>query len=54
VNIFLVTVDKHLQELNDKFSEQTMEILTLSNALVPKDAYKAFNIEDICSLVNKY
>jgi len=54
VNIFLVRVDKQLQELNDKFSEQTMELLTLSNALVPKDAYKAFNIKDICTLVNKY
>jgi len=35
-----------LQELNDRFSEQTMELLTLNNAFVPKDAYKAFNIED--------
>jgi len=31
-----------------------MELLTLSNALVLKDAYKAFNIEDICTLMNKY
>jgi len=31
-----------------------MELLTLRNALVPKDAYKAFNIEDIYTLVNKY
>ena len=54
VNIFLVTVDKQLQELNDRFSKQTMKLLTLSNALVPNDAYKAFNIEDICTLVNKY
>ena len=54
MNIFLVTVDKQLQELNDKFSEQTMELLTLSYALVPKDAYKAFNIDDICTLVNKH
>jgi len=38
VNIFLVTVDKRLQELNDRFNEQTMELLTISNALVPKDA----------------
>ena len=54
VNIFLIIVDKQLQELNDRFNEQTMEILTLSNALVPKDAYKALNIEDICILENKY
>jgi len=54
VNIFLVTMGKQLQELNDRFSEQTMELLTLSNALVPKDAYKPFNIKDIYTLVNKY
>jgi len=54
VNIFFVTLDKQLQKLNDRFSEQTMELLTLSNALVPKNAYKAFNINDICTLVNRY
>ena len=45
---------KQLQELNNRFSDQIMELLTLNNALVPEDAYKAFNIEDICILVNKY
>ena len=37
-------MDKQLQELNDRFSEQTMELLTLSNALVPKDALLWTNI----------
>jgi len=52
--IFFVTVDKQLQEVNDNFSEQTSELLTLSNALVSNNAYKAFNIEDICTIVNKF
>lgn len=54
VNIFLITVDKQMQELNDRFSGRTMELLTLSSTLVPKDTYRAFNIDDICTLVNKF
>nr|KYP50112.1 Zinc finger MYM-type protein 1 [Cajanus cajan] len=52
--IFSVAIDKQLQELNCRFNDQAMELLTLSMTLVPKDAYKAFNIEDICTLVDKY
>lgn len=51
VEIFFVTVDKQLQELNHKFSEEAIEFLTLSSSLVPKNSYKAFNIEDICRFV---
>jgi hypothetical protein len=31
-----------------------MELLTLSSALDPNNAYKSFNIDDICSLAEKY
>ena len=31
-----------------------MKLLTLNSALDPNDAYKLFNIDDICSLVEKY
>ncbi|XP_058742040.1 uncharacterized protein LOC131614483 [Vicia villosa] len=54
VEIFFTTIDKQLQELNSKFSERAMDLLTLSCALSPKDEYKAFNIDTICSLVEKY
>jgi len=54
VEIFFVTIDKQLQELNCRFNDQAMELLILSFALDPKDAYKAFNIDKICTLVNKY
>ncbi|XP_019438936.1 PREDICTED: zinc finger MYM-type protein 1-like [Lupinus angustifolius] len=54
VNIFLTTIDKQLQELNRRFSEQTMELLTLSASLDPKDVYKTFNIDNICILVQKF
>ncbi|XP_029128873.1 uncharacterized protein LOC114916403 [Cajanus cajan] len=54
VKIFFVLIDKQLHELNCRFNDQAMELLTLSSTLVPKDAYKAFNIENICTLVDKY
>ena len=45
VEILFVTIDKQLQELNCRFNDQAMELLILSSALDPKDAYKAFNID---------
>ena len=54
VDIFNAVIDSQLFELNSRFSEQAMELLTLSSALDPKDAYKSFNIDDICCLVEKY
>ncbi|KAL5053574.1 hypothetical protein RYX36_034256 [Vicia faba] len=54
VEVFLIVIDKHIQELNSRFSDQAMELLTLSSSLVPKDTYKAFNIDHICTLVEKY
>ncbi|XP_027188707.1 uncharacterized protein [Cicer arietinum] len=54
VEIFCTTIDQQLQELNNRFREQAMDLLTLSCALTPKDNYKAFKIEKICTLVEKY
>ncbi|XP_058758551.1 uncharacterized protein LOC131631797 [Vicia villosa] len=54
VEMFFTTIDKQLQELNDRFSEQAMDLLILSCALSPKDGYKAFNIDIICSLAETY
>ncbi|CAJ2662804.1 unnamed protein product [Trifolium pratense] len=31
-----------------------MELLSLSNSLVPKDIYKSFNKDNICALLNKF
>ncbi|XP_058734040.1 uncharacterized protein LOC131605734 [Vicia villosa] len=54
VEIFFTTIDKQLQELNNRFNEQTIDLLTLSCALAPTDNYKAFNLDTICTLVEKY
>ncbi|KDO65534.1 hypothetical protein CISIN_1g041731mg, partial [Citrus sinensis] len=43
-----------LIELNNTFTEQTLELLTLSSALNPIDAFKSFKIEDICSLAKRF
>jgi hypothetical protein len=51
---FNFTIDFQLQELDSIFGEGTMELLTLGTNLDPNDAYKSFNIDDICSLVEKY
>lgn len=54
VNLFCVTIDQQLQELNNRFCPETMELLILSNSLIPKDNYKAFDIDNICALVDKF
>ncbi|KAL5789875.1 hypothetical protein ACOSQ2_004763 [Xanthoceras sorbifolium] len=54
VEIFTATIDSQLQELNNRFSEQAMELLTLSSALDPRDGFKSFNIDNICKLADKF
>ncbi|KAK4364705.1 hypothetical protein RND71_016063 [Anisodus tanguticus] len=54
VNLFCVTIDQQLQELNHMFNVQTMELFSLSNNLIPKDIYETFNMDDICALVEKF
>ncbi|GJZ20107.1 zinc finger MYM-type protein 1-like protein [Tanacetum coccineum] len=51
VDIFMSALDKQLYELNNRFSDQAMELLKLSSTLVPN---RVFNIDDICLLVEKY
>ncbi|XP_075489445.1 uncharacterized protein LOC142528284 [Primulina tabacum] len=48
------TRDFQLMELNERFPESTMELLTLSNALSPVDGFRSFSLCDICSLVDKF
>ncbi|XP_061345948.1 uncharacterized protein LOC133291663 [Gastrolobium bilobum] len=53
-DIFNLTIDFQIQELDRRFNEQSMELLSLSSSLDPKDGHKAFNVDDICSLAEKY
>ncbi|XP_059458426.1 uncharacterized protein LOC132188028 [Corylus avellana] len=52
-DIFNITIDFQLQELDSRFGEKAMELLILRFALDPKDAYKSFKIDDICILAEK-
>jgi hypothetical protein len=54
VNIFTAIIDQQLQELNNRFNEQAIELLKLSTTLDPKNNYKLFSVEDICLLVDKF
>ena len=54
IGIFTVTINFQLQELKSRFCELTMELVILSSALNPKDAFRLFKIIDICNLVKKY
>ena len=50
VDTFIATIDSMLQELNNKFLKNSIELLTLSAALDPKDGFKLFKVDDICNL----
>jgi len=54
IDVFIAVIDFQLQEIDNRFSEHAMELLSLSAALSPQDAYKSFKIDDICSLVEKF
>ena len=53
-DIFNEVIDFQLQELNNRFSAETMDLLTLISALDPNEKYKSFNIDNICTLAIKY
>ncbi|KAL9685702.1 hypothetical protein QQ045_023153 [Rhodiola kirilowii] len=53
-DIFNVIIDVQLMELHDRFTEQTIELLTLSSALDPKNQFKKFDMEKICRLAEKF
>ncbi|XP_074265702.1 uncharacterized protein LOC141588147 [Silene latifolia] len=54
VDVFNVTIDKQLHELNFRFNDKAMGLLTLTSVLAPYDGYKNFDCEKICSLAQKY
>ncbi|KAD5802442.1 hypothetical protein E3N88_13802 [Mikania micrantha] len=50
VDLFNATFDKQLHELNSRFNEETIELLSLSSSLTSKE----INVDEICLLVEKY
>ena len=54
VDIFNAVIDTQLQELNNKFNDNTVELLILSSALDPREMQISFRIDDIHKLVQKF
>ncbi|CAO2813828.1 unnamed protein product [Amaranthus hypochondriacus] len=54
VEVFYVTINTQLHELNNRFNDQAIELLTLASLLEPKDGFKDFDIDRIFILAEKY
>ncbi|XP_015933138.1 uncharacterized protein LOC107459420 [Arachis duranensis] len=54
VNLFLAVIDTQLQELNGRFNDHMVELLTLSSTLDPRDNYKFFSVNKVCELVERF
>ena len=54
VEIFYATLDTQLFELNHRFNEKVMDLLTTSATLIPRNKFRGFKASDICDMVKKY
>ncbi|XP_025670089.1 uncharacterized protein [Arachis hypogaea] len=54
VNLFLAVIDTQLQEINGRFNDNMVELLTLSSTLDPRENYKLFSINKVCELVERF
>jgi len=54
VEIFRATIDTQLAELNLKFNEKVMDLLSISVTLVPRNGFADFQTKEICRMVEKY
>ena len=53
-DVFNEAIDFILMELNTRFNELSVELLSLSVALDPKNSFESFNSDDICKLAKKF
>jgi hypothetical protein len=54
VEIFRATLDTQLFELNRRFNEKVMDLLSTSATLIPRNKLRGFKASDICEMVQKY
>jgi hypothetical protein len=54
VEIFRATLDTQLFEINRRFNEKVMDLLSTSATLIPRNKFRGFNANDICEMVKKY
>ncbi|XP_042415100.1 zinc finger MYM-type protein 1-like [Zingiber officinale] len=53
-HVFNVVIDKQLMKLNTRFTEESIELLILCEALNPSDGFKSFSESAIYSLIEKF
>ncbi|XP_074567177.1 uncharacterized protein LOC141823867 [Curcuma longa] len=53
-DVFNAAIDFILTELNTRFNESSVELLSLSTTLDPKNLFDSFNSDDICKLAIKF
>jgi hypothetical protein len=54
VEIFRATIDSQLTELNLRFNEKVMDLLSISVTLIPRHGFTCFSAKEICRMVEKY
>uniref|UniRef100_A0A8R7RCS6 Uncharacterized protein n=1 Tax=Triticum urartu TaxID=4572 RepID=A0A8R7RCS6_TRIUA len=54
VEVFRATLDTQLHELEFRFNDKVLDLLTTSATLIPKNKFRSFKADDICELVKKY
>ena len=54
IDVFNCAIDFQLVELDTRFNEGAVKLLTLSSALDPSDSFKSFNMDAICDLATKF
>ncbi|XP_022849847.1 zinc finger MYM-type protein 1-like [Olea europaea var. sylvestris] len=53
-DIFNVAIDFQMMELDTRFNETSIELLSFSTALDPKYSFESFNMDNICKLAEKF
>ncbi|XP_042396360.1 uncharacterized protein LOC121986457 [Zingiber officinale] len=53
-DVFNAAIDFILVELNTRFNESSVELLSLSTDLDPKNSFESINTDDICKLATKF
>jgi hypothetical protein len=54
VEIFRATLDSQLQELDNRFNEKVMDLLSTSATLIPRNRFRSFRASAVCEMVKKY
>ncbi|KAK9690071.1 hypothetical protein RND81_09G102900 [Saponaria officinalis] len=53
-DVFIAAIDSQLHELDFRFNDEMIELLSLSSSLDPKRKFQNFKVDDIYKLVSKF